>query len=78
MWQDGQEPVVGRREGVALVGSLLLFSLLRKCVAKQVRWALLWQEDDEQVRVLAPESGKGEQQRVQFWGEARRACDFSM
>jgi hypothetical protein len=77
VWQVGQEPTVGRREGVALLG-FLRFSVLRKCVARQVRWVLLVQDDDGQVRVLAPESGSGEEQRVQFWEEARRACDFSM
>ena len=83
MWQEGQEPVVGRREGVG-VGVLLvnvfllLFSVLRKCVARQVRWVLLVQEEDGQVRVLAPESGSEDEQRVQFCDDARRACDFSM
>jgi len=73
----GQEPVVGRREGVVLV-VFLLFSVLRKWVARQVRWDLLSQVVDGQVRVLAPESGSGEEQSVQFSGEARRAFDFSM
>lgn len=83
MWQEGQEPAVGRREGVG-VGVLLvnvfllLFSVLRKCVARQVRWVLLVQEEDGQVRVLAPESGSEEEQRVQVCDDARRACDFSM
>ena len=77
MWQVGQEPVVGRREGVLSV-AFELFSVLRKWVARQVRWALLVQEDDGQVRALAPESGRGEEHSVQFSGVARRACDFSM
>jgi hypothetical protein len=73
----GQEPVVGRREGVMLVAALL-FSVLRKWVARQVRWDLLSQVVDGQVSVLAPESGSGEEQSMQFSGEARRAFDFSM
>ena len=60
-------PVVGRREGVL---SLLLLavgfgSVARKCVARQVRWETLLQEGEGQIRVLTPEAGMAEEQRVQ-------------
>jgi hypothetical protein len=39
VWQEGQEPVVGRREGVVVAVHVvsLFFSVLRKWVARQVR-----------------------------------------
>jgi hypothetical protein len=65
--QVGQVPIVGRREGVL---SLLLVavdfgSVARKCVARQVRWETLLQDGAGQIRVLAPEVGMAEEQRVQ-------------
>lgn len=78
----GQVPVVGRREGVSVV--LLLLSLVvgfdsvaRKCVARQVRWETLLQDGAGQMRVLAPEVGMAEEQRVQTWGVERRVLLFS-
>lgn len=63
MEQVGQVPVVGRREGVSVL--LAGFdSVARKCVARQVRWERLEQEDEGQMRVLAPVVGMADEQRV--------------
>lgn len=70
----GQEPVVGRMEGALL---LVDFPEERKWVARQVRWVVLVQEFEGQIRVLAPDEGVGRQQRVQVWGVARSVRDFS-
>ena len=74
----GQVPVVGRSEGV-LSGLFLvgLGSVARKCLAKQVRWETLLQEGEGQIKVLAPEAGMVEEQRVQVCGAARRILLFS-
>jgi hypothetical protein len=64
MEQVGQVPVVGRREGVS-VGLTDLGSVARKCVARQVRWETLLHDGTGQMRVLAPEVGTAEEQRVQ-------------
>ena len=76
--QVGQVPVVGRREGVVVV--LLEVGsgpVARKCVARQVRWETLLQDGAGQTRVLAPEVGMAEEQRVQVWGVARMFLLFS-
>ena len=91
MEQVGQVPVVGRREGVVVVVLLLVFvlvlvlvavavgfcSVARKCVARQVRWEILLHDGEGQMRVLAPEDGMAEEQRVQVWGVQRRVLLFS-
>jgi len=63
----GQVPVVGRREGVPSLSLVVagFGSVARKCVARQVRWETLLQEGEGQIRVLAPEAGMAEEQRVQ-------------
>lgn len=84
MEQEGQEPEVGRREvrvvvilsGLVVLALSPLFALAlsslrsvaRKWVARQVRWVVLLQVEEGQMRVLAPEAGRGEVQRVQLRG----------
>ena len=66
MEQIGQVPVVGRREGVLSGFPFADFgSVARKCIARQVRWETLLQEELGQIRVLAPEAGMAEEQSVQ-------------
>jgi hypothetical protein len=60
----GHVPVVGKREGV-LVALAILGSVARKCLARQVRWETLLQEGEGQIRVLAPNVGIADEQRVQ-------------
>ena len=68
--QEGQEPDVGRMDGV-VVESVSFFSVSRKWVARQVRCVALLQDGEGQTRVLAPDSGSADEQIVQAWVVAR-------
>lgn len=62
--QEGQDPAVGRMEGVVVL-DFSFFSVSRKCVARQVRCVALLQDGEGQTRVLAPDSGSVDEQIVQ-------------
>lgn len=70
MEQDGHEPAVGRME-VVVVEDFSFFSSSRKCVARHIRCVALLQACEGQTRVLAPDSGRADEQMVQAWAVVR-------